>query len=186
MSQAIVAALEQRGTTKSRWMLCPRLRSNDARLLLPYTAAGAWVETVCTSLSSLESFYLLQSITTTNGTTGQTSPQERWNSRKSQGTNNTSAHPSYQCRTASWEKDQKIYFWRKASLRINTALLFCYDSCSCSSSNCWWCRELTSSKQVRHRTALLYLYIFLLSELKNVNFDNSLEQLSHCFFNVRK
>jgi hypothetical protein len=25
-----------------------------------------------------------------------------------------------------------------------------------------------------------------LSELKNVNFDNSLEQLSHCFFNARK
>jgi hypothetical protein len=50
-----------------------------------------------------------------------------------------------------------------------------------------WCRELTSSKQVRHSTALLYLYIFfLLLELKNVNFDNSLEQLSHCFFNARK
>ena len=145
----------------------------------------AWVGTVSTSLSSLESFYLLQSIRTTNGTTRQASPQERWNSRKSQGTDNTSAHPSYQCRTASWQKDQKIYFWRKASLRINRALLFCYDSCS--SSNCWWCRELTSSKQIRHRTALLYLYIFFfLSELKNVNFDNSLEQLSHCFFNARK
>ena len=47
------------------------------RLLLPHTAAGAWVGTVSTSLSSLESFYLLQSIRTTNGTTRQASPQER-------------------------------------------------------------------------------------------------------------
>jgi hypothetical protein len=47
------------------------------RLFLPYTAAGAWVGTVSTSLSSLESFYLLQSIRTTNGTTRQASPQER-------------------------------------------------------------------------------------------------------------
>jgi hypothetical protein len=39
----------------------------------------AWVGTVSTPslLSSLESFYLLQSIRTTNGTTRQASPQER-------------------------------------------------------------------------------------------------------------
>jgi hypothetical protein len=36
--------------------------------------------------------------------------------------------------------------------------------------------------KVRYNTAVLYLQIFFLSELKNVSFDNFLEQLSRCFF----
>jgi hypothetical protein len=48
--------------------------------------------------------------TTPNGTSKSTTGQERRHYGKGQGTNNASAYPSYYYTTASWQKDQKVYF----------------------------------------------------------------------------
>lgn len=74
-------------------------------------------------------------------------------------------------------QDQKVYVWWQAHLRV-TIPLFYSASSICS-------RALIFLKQSAHKSALLYLWIFLVG-LNNENLVNSLEQLSQFFFNIQQ